>query len=117
MFKTFYFRKKKINPSDKDSRVDEVDQNGDSWQIYPVISGGFREWLTINYPEVDLDKISEKEIDGKKVLKVEVIFFDDMRYETCRDTNYTVLDGWLWDEEEMDKEIVKQLIDRKKIND
>jgi len=63
MFKTFYFRKKKINPSDKDSRVDEVDQNGDSWQIYPVISGGFREWLTINYPEVDLDKISEKEME------------------------------------------------------
>jgi len=62
-------------------------------------------------------KIYEKEIDGVKKLKVEIMFFDYLRYEACRDTNYTVLDGWLWDEEEMDKEIVKQLIDRKKIND
>lgn len=44
-FSCFYFRKKKINPDDKDVRVDFVDQNGDSWMEYPVIMGAFKEWI------------------------------------------------------------------------
>jgi ribonucleoside-diphosphate reductase alpha chain len=44
VFMPFYFRNKKVNPSDKNARVDFVDQNGDSWQTYPVVMGGFKEW-------------------------------------------------------------------------
>jgi ribonucleoside-diphosphate reductase alpha chain len=43
-FLPFYFRNKKVNPSDGDVRVDFVDQSGDSWQTYPVVMGGFKEW-------------------------------------------------------------------------
>lgn len=71
-------------------------------------------YYVISQPN-DLDsfeyKIREKEIDGKKVLKVDIIFKDDMRYEACRDTNYPAKDRWL--EESLDEEIVKQLMEKK----
>lgn len=63
MFFPFYFRKKKVNPSDKGVRVDFVDQNGDSWQEYAVMQGGFKEWININYPDLDIDNLSPKEVN------------------------------------------------------
>lgn len=39
-----FIRRRKINPSDKDVRVDFVDDNGDSWQDYPCIHGQVIEW-------------------------------------------------------------------------
>lgn len=45
MFLAWYMRRKKINPSDKGSRVDFVDQNGDSWQEFPVIHPKFKDWI------------------------------------------------------------------------
>ena len=36
VFKNFYLRRRKINLSDINSRVDFVDGNGDSWQEYPI---------------------------------------------------------------------------------
>jgi ribonucleoside-diphosphate reductase alpha chain len=44
LFLAWYMRRKKVNPSDKNARVDFVDQNGDSWQEYPVVHPKFREW-------------------------------------------------------------------------
>ena len=46
-FMPYYMRKKKINPSDEDVRVDFVDQSGDSWQEYPIIMGAFKQWYKI----------------------------------------------------------------------
>lgn len=46
LFQPFYFRRKKINPSDKDSRVDFTDQNGDKWQEFPVLHPYFKEWVS-----------------------------------------------------------------------
>lgn len=48
LFSVFYFRNKKINPSDGNVRVDFVDQNGDSWQTYPVVMAGLKEWYYIS---------------------------------------------------------------------
>ncbi len=45
VFFPYYFRNKKVNPSDKGVRVDMIDQNGDHWQTYPVVMGGFKEWF------------------------------------------------------------------------
>jgi ribonucleoside-diphosphate reductase alpha chain len=45
VFMPYYFRNKKVNPSDKDVRIDFVDQNGDAWQTFPVLMGGFKEWI------------------------------------------------------------------------
>ena len=44
-FMPFHMRKTKVNPGDKNVRVDFVDQNGDSWMEYPIMMGAFKEWL------------------------------------------------------------------------
>jgi ribonucleoside-diphosphate reductase alpha chain len=43
----YYMRRTKINPNEN-KRVDFVDQNGDSWQEFPVLHPKFKNWL-INY--------------------------------------------------------------------
>lgn len=59
-----YKRKRKINPNDKDVRVDEVDENGDSWEWYTVLHHGFVEWLKINnYNIDDLMNLTQEELD------------------------------------------------------
>ncbi|MFY0626096.1 MAG: adenosylcobalamin-dependent ribonucleoside-diphosphate reductase [Reichenbachiella sp.] len=45
VFKISYKRRKKINPTDKNSRVDFIDKSGDSWQEYHVFHHKFKEWL------------------------------------------------------------------------
>lgn len=45
LFMPYYIRRKKINPADKSSRVDMVDQNGDKWQEYPVLHPQFQKWI------------------------------------------------------------------------
>lgn len=52
-FATHFFRNKKVNPSDKDARVDMVDQNGDAWMTYPVVMGGMKEFIKKTYPKAD----------------------------------------------------------------
>jgi ribonucleoside-diphosphate reductase alpha chain len=48
LFQPYYFRRKKINPNDKDSRVDFTDQNGDKWQEFPVLHPYFKEWIVLS---------------------------------------------------------------------
>jgi ribonucleoside-diphosphate reductase alpha chain len=48
VFLTHYKRRKKINPNDKNSRVDFVDQLGDKWQEFMVYHHGFKNWMEIN---------------------------------------------------------------------
>jgi ribonucleoside-diphosphate reductase alpha chain len=50
-----YIRRKKINPSDKNAKVDFVDQNGDSWQEFKVYSPKVKMWMEIT-GETDLTK-------------------------------------------------------------
>jgi ribonucleoside-diphosphate reductase alpha chain len=49
VFAPFYMRRKKVNTSDKTARVDFTDQNGDTWQEYPVMMAGFKEWIVSLY--------------------------------------------------------------------
>lgn len=44
VFMPYYMRRKKINPNDKNVRVDFVDQNGDSWQEFAVLHPKFKDW-------------------------------------------------------------------------
>jgi ribonucleotide reductase alpha subunit len=44
LFAPYYFRKKKVNPNDEGVRVDETDQNGDTWMQYPVAHPQFKVW-------------------------------------------------------------------------
>jgi ribonucleoside-diphosphate reductase alpha chain len=45
LFMPYYMRRKKINPNDKNVRVDFVDQNGDKWQEFPVVHPKFKDWM------------------------------------------------------------------------
>lgn len=45
LFKAYYIRRRKINPSEPDARVDFTDQNGDKWTEYAVLHPKFREWI------------------------------------------------------------------------
>jgi len=53
LFYPFYMRRKKVNPGEKDVKIDFVDELGDSWQEYPVLMGGFKLYLesTADYKE------------------------------------------------------------------
>jgi ribonucleoside-diphosphate reductase alpha chain len=68
MFMPYYTRRRKINPSDKDVRVDFVDEVGDSWMEYRVFEHGFKRWLEAsgfdvekvqNLPEDELCSVFE----------------------------------------------------------
>ena len=67
VFMPVYKRRRKVNPNDKDVRVDFVDEVGDSWEEYVVFHHKFKQWMevnnfdtTINYSNEDLDVIIEK---------------------------------------------------------
>lgn len=47
-FLVSYKRRKKINPNDKEARVDYVDDLGDQWQEFRVFHHGFMQWAEIN---------------------------------------------------------------------
>ncbi len=46
MFLPYYIRRKKVNPG-QNVRVDFTDQNGDTWQEFPVLHPKFKDWLFI----------------------------------------------------------------------
>src|SRR5690606_10011651 len=48
VFLPVYKRRRKVNPNDKDVRVDFVDEVGDSWEEYVVFHHKFKDWMEIN---------------------------------------------------------------------
>ena len=64
VFLPVYKRRRKVNPNDKNVRVDFVDEVGDSWEEYVVFHHRFKEWMKINghdidknYSNTDLDEL------------------------------------------------------------
>ena len=64
VFLPVYKRRRKVNPNDKDSRVDFVDEVGDSWEEYVVFHHRFKEWMKVKghdidrpYTQVELDEL------------------------------------------------------------
>ncbi len=45
VFRLSYTRRKKINPSDKNARVDFIDPMGDRWQEFTVYHSGVQKWM------------------------------------------------------------------------
>ncbi|MCM4171172.1 adenosylcobalamin-dependent ribonucleoside-diphosphate reductase [Arenibacter sp. TNZ] len=67
VFLPVYKRRRKVNPNDKDARVDFVDEVGDSWEEYVVFHHKFKQWMSVkgidtekNYTQEELQKIVEK---------------------------------------------------------
>ena len=48
VFMPVYKRRRKVNPNDVKSRIDFVDENGDSWEEYVVFHQKFRTWMEAN---------------------------------------------------------------------
>ena len=62
VFMPVYKRRRKINPGDKNSRVDFVDEVGDSFEEYIVYHHKFLEWMKVN--NIDTEKnYTQDEID------------------------------------------------------
>ncbi len=62
VFMPVYKRRRKVNPNDKDIRVDFVDEVGDSWEEYTVYHHKFITWMKANNIEIKED-YSEEELD------------------------------------------------------
>ena len=67
VFMPVYKRRRKVNPNDKNVKVDFVDEVGDSWEEYVVFHHKFKDWMKVNgyelkknYPEADLDALIAK---------------------------------------------------------
>jgi len=62
VFMPVYKRRKKVNPNDKGSRVDFIDEVGDSWEEYVVFHHRFKQWMEVN--GIDSSKnFSQEELD------------------------------------------------------
>ncbi len=48
VFMPVYTRRRKVNPNDKDVKIDFVDENGDSWEEYTVFHHKFVTWMEAN---------------------------------------------------------------------
>lgn len=64
VFLPVYKRRRKVNPSDKDVKIDFVDENGDSWEEYVVFHHKFVTWMEANghsttkiYSNEELDEL------------------------------------------------------------
>lgn len=51
----FYTRRKKINASDKEAKVDYIDQMGDKWQEFTVYHHGLKKWMDLT-GETEVEK-------------------------------------------------------------
>ncbi|MUP46175.1 adenosylcobalamin-dependent ribonucleoside-diphosphate reductase [Gramella sp. BOM4] len=62
VFLPVYKRRRKVNPNDKNARVDFVDEVGDSWEEYVVFHHRFKEWMKANGHDTDKN-YSQEELD------------------------------------------------------
>jgi ribonucleoside-diphosphate reductase alpha chain len=59
VFLPVYKRRRKVNPGDKDVRVDFVDEVGDHWEEYIVFHHKFKTWMEANGHSLDMDYTQE----------------------------------------------------------
>lgn len=62
VFMPVYKRRRKVNPNDRDVRVDFVDEVGDSWEEYIVFHHKFKDWMTLKGYDVN-KKYTDEELD------------------------------------------------------
>jgi ribonucleoside-diphosphate reductase alpha chain len=60
-FQAVYKRRRKINPQEKDVRIDFIDDEGVAWMEYPVFHHKFEMWLEANGYDVEIVKTMTSE--------------------------------------------------------
>lgn len=68
LFSPWYTRRKKVNPGEKNVRVDFEDQNGDCWMNYYILHPKFKDWIQIEHPNWTSEEISIMHKDDLQVL-------------------------------------------------
>lgn len=63
VFMPVYKRRRKVNPNDKNVKVDFVDEVGDSWEEYVVFHHKFKEWMEVNGLQLKKN-ISQEDLDA-----------------------------------------------------
>ncbi len=69
VFMVSYKRRRKVNPNDKNVRVDFVDEVGDHWEEYNVFHHKFMDWLTINSYDINEVKMMKQDELDKIIAK------------------------------------------------
>ncbi len=65
IFSTFYKRRRKVNPNDRDVTVSFTDEVGDAWEEYNVFHHKFVDWLKLNNYDPDtVTRMGDEEIEG-----------------------------------------------------
>ncbi|WP_417610077.1 adenosylcobalamin-dependent ribonucleoside-diphosphate reductase [Owenweeksia hongkongensis] len=82
VFMVSYKRRKKINPNDKNTRTDFVDDLGDHWQEFFVFHHQFANWLKLN--GYDLTEVEQMEEDALN----EIIAKSPYAGSTARDVDW-----------------------------
>ncbi len=62
VFMPVYKRRRKVNPNDKDVRVDFIDEVGDSWEEYVVFHHRFKQWMEVNGKDLNKN-YTQRELD------------------------------------------------------
>lgn len=62
LFSPYFTRRKKVNPGDETVKIDFVDENGDSWEEYPVLHYEFEQWIKNHYGE-DISNLSVEKVE------------------------------------------------------
>ena len=90
VFMPVYTRRKKVNPNDKNSKVDFVDEVGDSWEEFNVFHHKFLVWMEVNGYDIT-KKYSESEIN--EIIKLSP-YFKATSTETnfCLPENVSIVD-------------------------
>ena len=71
VFMPVYKRRRKVNPGDKDARIDFIDELGDSWEEYIVFHHKFKTWMEANGHETNREYSQE---DLNELVKVSPYF-------------------------------------------
>ncbi|HUX57683.1 MAG TPA: adenosylcobalamin-dependent ribonucleoside-diphosphate reductase [Bacteroidales bacterium] len=65
VFSTFYKRRRKVNPNDKDVKITFHDEVGDSWEEFNVFHHKFIDWLKLNgYDTDEVTRMGDEEIES-----------------------------------------------------
>jgi ribonucleotide reductase alpha subunit len=67
-FLVSYRRRRKVNPNDKNVRIDFTDSVGDTWEEYNVFHHHFETWLLVNGYDLELVK-SMKDAELNKIIE------------------------------------------------
>jgi ribonucleoside-diphosphate reductase alpha chain len=64
LFMPYYMRRKKVNPNDKNVKIDFVDQNGDNWEEFAVMHQKFKDWIYASHPKIcNIEALSKLELN------------------------------------------------------